>query len=392
MTMAGRRGRSVRSVLLATHLAVIAVVAAVGFVTVRLLTPELFDRRMRVGAGTGLGSGRGPAAGPGPTVDPFADATAVSESLDRSLTIGAAVAAVAGIVVALAVAWFAGRVLVRRVEAMRAATGRLADGELDVRVEVPPEAELADLAVSINRLGASLAATERTRARMISDLAHELRNPLTTIQGSMEGLIDGVLSPTPETLTSVAEEADRLRRLTEDLSVLARGSEGAIELRIETVDLLDLVDQVADRWRTRFDLAGVELRTGGSAVAVAGDRDRLTQVLANVVGNALTHTPAGGVVAILVEPTPGPGTGDGGAPGGRITVTDTGSGIAPEDLETVFGRYTRLDHQHPGTGIGLNIARTLVRAHGGTIEARSDGPGTGTAFVVELPAGRPPAP
>lgn len=376
--------RSVRTVLLASHLLVIAVVAGVGFVTVRLLTPELFDRRLRAGAGPGGRSGqRAPGAATTSSANPLADATAVADSLDRSVTIGAAVAAVAGIAVALAVAWFASRALVRRLEGMRRATARLADGHHDVRVEVPPEVELADLAVSVNRLGAALEATDRTRSRMISDLAHELRNPLTTIQGSMEGLIDGILPPGPETFASVAEEADRLRRLTEDLSVLARGEEGALELRSEPVDLLVLATAVAERWRPRFAQSEVELRVGGEPVTVPGDRDRLTQVVTNLVGNALTHTPAGGSVELRVEPVPGPGP----ARSGRLTVADTGTGIPQEDLDTVFGRYTRLDHQHPGTGIGLNIARTLIRAHGGTIAARSDGPGTGTAFVVELPAG-----
>lgn len=374
------RRHSVGGVLLGSYLLVIAVVAGLGFVTVRYLTPELFDRRLR---GSGAGGGAGTRGGQGGVgSNPFADSTAVSDSLDRSITIGAAVAAAAGTAVALLVAWLVTRSLVRRVSEMQEATARLAAGDHRVRVEEPPEAELADLARSINRLGVSLAATERTRARLISDLAHEIRNPLTTIQGSMEGLIDGVVPPTPETYGSVAEEADRLRRLTEDLSLLARGQEGALDLQLGPVDLLEVAGTTAERLRPQFEVKGVDLGVAGAAAPVTGDRDRLEQVLTNIVGNALTHTPAGGSVTVRV------GAGSGMGPGSTawVTVTDTGSGIPADQLETVFDRYTRLDHQRPGTGIGLNIARTLVTAHGGTIEARSEGTGTGSTFVIHLPA------
>lgn len=371
------RGRSVREVLLVSYLLVIVVVGGVGFLTVRFLTPQLFDRGLR--GRNGSGGWRG-GRGPGSSANPFSDATAVSDSLDRSITIAAAAAAAAGIVVALVVAWVASRALARRIEALREATARLASGDFEVRVDQPPETELADLAASINRLGASLGATQRTRARLISDLAHELRNPLTTILGSMDGLIDGVIPATPETFNSVAEEADRLRRLTEDLSLLARAREGAIDLRLEPLDLLDLAAMVAERMGPSFDLAGVDLAVSGEPATVSGDPDRLVQVLTNLVSNALTHTPPRGSVEVMVEPVP--------RFGGRLTVADTGSGIAADQLDLVFERYTRLDHQNPGTGIGLNIVRTLVDAHGGTIVAQSDGPGRGTTFIVDLPADR----
>lgn len=368
MSTATTSRRSVGGVLIWSYVAVIAVVAGMGFVTVRFLTPRLFERRL-----TGMGFGAG---GPRHNQDPFTD-PAISDSLNRSLTIAAGVAALAGVLLAAGVAWWVVRTLSTRVQAMRDATHRLAAGDHSARVAEPPEAELADLAMSINTLGETLEATEQNRARLISDLAHELRNPLTTIEGTMEALIDGVMEPTPETFASVIEEADRLRRLTDDLSLLAKGQEGALQLSHDRVDVGDVVAAVADRLRSQFELKGVTLSIDlPPEAAVVGDADRLAQVFTNIVGNALTHTPQGGSVAISVRS------------GSEVVVqvADSGSGIPADQLVAVFDRYTRLDHTRPGTGIGLNIARTLVNAHGGTISAHSDGPGTGTTFEVVLPS------
>ena len=362
--------RSVRTVLLGSYLLVISVVGGLGFLTVRYLTPQLFDSRMQ---GAGNGGGRGGRAG-----NPFADETAVSDSLDRSLTIAAAIAAVAGVLVAVTVAWFVVRALLRRLSDVQRVTARLAAGDHHARVSVPSEPELAELATSINSLGESLAATDRKRARLISDLAHELRNPLTTIQGSMEGLIDGVVPATPDTFASVAEEADRLRRLTIDLSELARGQEDALELDASTVDVGEVVSATVDSLRPQFAGKGVDIDVDvPSAATVIGDRDRLVQVLTNVIGNALTHTPAQGAVNVVATRA---------EKAVMVSVTDTGSGIPPDQLDTVFDRYTRLDHGQAGTGIGLNIARTVVAAHGGTITAYSAGPGAGSTFTIELPS------
>lgn len=379
--MSAGANRSVSQVLLGAQMVVVAVVATLGFVTVRHLTPTLFNQHLGLGGqGQGGGGGGGPRGG---RANPFTDPTAVADSLDRSVTVAAALAAGAGLVVALMVAWMITRLLVRRLTVMSAATARLAAGDHQVRVDEPPEVELAELARSINQLGASLAATEQTRARLISDLAHELRNPLTTIQGSMEALIDGVVPATAETFESVAEEADRLRRLTEDLSLLARGQEGALGLEPITVELLAAVTTTTERLRPQFELKGVDLSVVGTPATVKADHDRLAQVLVNTVGNALTHTPTGGAVTVTVstvETDPG-----GQGPWARVAVADTGVGIPTDQLRTVFDRYTRLDPQSPGTGVGLNIARTLIEAHGGRISAHSDGAGTGATFVIDLP-------
>ena len=238
---------------------------------------------------------------------------------------------------------------------------------------IAAEAELADLATSINTLGARLAETEKTRAQLVSDLAHELRNPLATIEGYMEGLIDGVLPPSTETFSIVAAEANRLGRLTKDLSLLSKAQEGALELDLESVDLTDVASSVGDRLRPQYEVKGVDLIVEGpSGLRVMADRDRLTQAVMNVVGNALTHTPPGGSVSVRTS-------GHGAIC--RLDVADTGAGLHPGQEEVIFDRFTRLDADTAGTGLGLNIARTITRLHGGELTAARDGPGLGSTFT-----------
>ncbi len=373
------RPGGVRQALWLSYSAIIVVVAGIGFAVVRWLTPTVFGRRYQAAglapAGNGPGAGRG--AGP---ADAGAASTTAAELVDQSVTVAALVAAGIGMVVAAVIAGVMIRALLGRFRQFESTTRRLAAGDHSARVPIPPESELAGLAHSINTLGQALASTEQKRARLVSDLAHELRNPLTTIQGSIEGMIDGVIPADIETFTSLTEETERLYRLTEDLSLLARAQEGALGLNLAPVETGELIAAVLERYRARGDMQEVAVRTTGPSLRIRGDRDRLVQIVSNIVGNALDHTPPGGTITIAtsVDDT-------GRNPMVEIAVADTGSGIPPERLDTVFDRYTRLDPQRPGTGIGLNIARTLVHAHGGTIAARSDGPGRGSTFTLRLP-------
>jgi histidine kinase len=255
--------------------------------------------------------------------------------------------------------------------------GLLAAGHFGTRVSEPREAELADLAHSINTLADSLDRTEQARARLVSDLAHEIRNPLSTIEGYMEGLIDGVLPASRETYEAVASEAHRLKGLTRDLSILSKAQEGALEYNLEDIDLRDVARRVIETLGPQYEINEVALEVAlDKPLPVEGDAARLAQALTNLLGNALAHTPPGGTVILH-------GSID--ATWCYLSVTDTGSGIPPEQVDTIFERFTRLDRDQPGTGIGLNIARTLVRGHGGDVTAESPGPGRGATFTVQLP-------
>jgi signal transduction histidine kinase len=301
----------------------------------------------------------------------------IQQDYERALTLALIVSTVIGLAIAIILGWWLTRRLLRTFTGIKDGAGELADGHYSVRVPVPAEVELADLAESVNTLADSLQRTEQTRARLVSDLAHEIRNPLSTIEGYMEGLIDGVLPPTQDTYEAVAAEAHRLKRLTMDLSTLSKAQEGAIEYEFVGADLADIVDRVAETLRAQYEINSVALAVSATgAMPVRVDTDRIAQAVTNLLGNALSHTPEGGAVNVV---------GEANDRWCSVTVTDTGDGIPEAHLETIFERFTRLDSGHPGTGIGLNIARTLVRAHGGDITASSPGVGAGSTFHLTLP-------
>ena len=365
---------TLRSRLAVTYVGIVVTVMAAAAVTMTVLTPNMAQQRLQQGLQQGAGRG----AGPGRANQSVAVPSEADEAWREALTNGLLVAGAIGLVLAVALAFWLSRRMLLHLTEMRAATERMAAGDYRHAVELASEAELADLGRSINALGAELADTELARAQLVSDLAHELRNPLSTIEGYMEGLIDGVLPPDTETFTTVAAEANRLGRLTQDLSLLSRAQEGALDLELERVDLAEIIGAVSDRLRSQYEMKGVdlviEIRDG---LVVMADRDRLTQAVMNVVGNALTHTPSGGSVTIR-------GSFDGSAL--LIQVEDTGIGLRPDQIQVIFERFTRLEPESPGTGIGLNIARTIARLHGGDLLANSDGPRQGATFTFVLPS------
>ena len=367
-------GRSLRTRLFASHLVVIAVGAAAIVAASALLTPSLFQTR--VGR---MGHGRG---GSWNTAS-----TELHSALDESLDIALLVGLVAALIAAGAVAVLLGRRILRPVEAVRAATHKMAAGDYRQDVPVPEEEELAGLAQDVNALGATLAETEQRRIRLIGEVAHEIRSPLTTIRASMEGLIDGILPATEESFAAIADEAARLERLADDLTVLSQAEEQAIPLRLEASDLAELAARAAERLRPQYELEEVTLEVETSPpLPVRVDPDRIAQVFTNLLGNALTHTPPGGTVTIR---------GGIGGSTGWIDIVDTGAGIPAIELERIFDRFYRVpDPDHPaGRGIGLTIARSIARAHGGDLTAASQGPGTGAVFRVTVPldAGPPGA-
>lgn len=289
-----------------------------------------------------------------------------------ALVVGVAGAAAAAAIMARAVA----RRLAGSIKGVADATRRLAQGDYATRAPRPDTTELAHLADDVNSLAAQLQETEERRLRLIGDVAHELRTPLTTIEGSMEALMDGVLEPTDQVFATVAREAERLKRLAIDLSSLSQAGEASHELHPIEVDLGELVRSVTERLRQQFDAKEVDLGVTTASVTVTADADRLVQVVTNVVGNALTYTPAGGSVAVSIATMPDTTS---------VVVTDSGAGIAVEHLDRIFERFVRLDeHTTTGTGVGLTIARTLARRMGGDVTATSPGPGMGSTFTITL--------
>jgi len=303
-------------------------------------------------------------------------------SFTSAVTEVLSLAALAAILAAVVVSLFTARRIVEPIRAMMQASQDIAAGDYRQRVRVPGADELGALAEAFNRMAATLEQTEARRLELIGNVAHELRTPLAGIRSSMEGLVDGVLPAEPETFLGVQGEAARLQRLVGDLEVLSRAEAGQIPLDIRPLVLADLVHSVAERLAPQFEDKGValQLELTPDLPPVPADAGRLTQVLTNLLGNALQYTPAGGQVTVRAWRADREV---------RVAVQDTGAGISAEHLPHLFERFYRVDKSRSraggGSGIGLTIAKHLVEAHGGRIWAESPGPGQGSAFTFALP-------
>jgi two-component system sensor histidine kinase BaeS len=298
------------------------------------------------------------------------------------LALGAAIPVAA--VTALAISLLLAARIAAPIRRLAAAADRVARGERGVRVALAGADELRAVSASFNAMAATLERSEAERHAFVSDIAHELRTPLTTIDAYLEGLTDGVVAPDPATWRMLRDQTARMRRLVDDLATLARADEGRIDLRLERLPLADLLARCADAARAGYDAANVRLAVVTEPITVEADPDRLSEVLANLLANALQHTPAGGTVTITTAQIPPRHV--------RITVEDTGEGIPPTELERVFERLHRVDPSRSratgGSGLGLAISRALVEAHGGTIHAESEGAGRGARIELDLPTAR----
>jgi signal transduction histidine kinase len=259
------------------------------------------------------------------------------------------------------------------------ATAALAEGDYDVTVEERGPPEMRRLARSFNRMVARLREQGRERRDLLADVTHELRTPLTVIQGNLEGLLDGVYPPDGAHLRPVLEETRLLSALIDDLRTLTLAEAGALPLHREAVDADGLVRDALAAHEQQAEAAGVSLTADVTSglPPLEADPMRVRQVLGILVTNALQHTPRGGTVRVRCAL-------NGGDPRTvEVSIADTGTGIAAEDLPRVFERFYK-SKGSKGSGLGLPIARNLVLLHGGDIAAQS-APGTGTTVRFTLP-------
>lgn len=295
-------------------------------------------------------------------------------TLLRTATIGAA----AAVLVAIAISAFVARRVSRPLVALADAAARIEAGERGVRVGLAHQpGELGVLASAFDRMSAAVEREEALRRRLVRDVAHEVRTPLTILRATTEGLVDGVLEPDPESLRSLHEEVLRLEGLVADLETLAAADAAALHLRSEPVDLADVAGAAIALARGAAIDAEIELETDLATTPVVGDPERLRQVVVNLLSNALRHTPSGGRITVRTRVSEREAV---------LEVLDTGPGIAPEDLPHVFERFYRGRGARagPGSGIGLAVVEELVSAHGGAVEA-GNRPEGGAAFTVRLP-------
>lgn len=313
-----------------------------------------------------------------PVIAPEPGSSVLVAAFNQSLLWSGAVAAAVGVVLV----WLLSRRILSPVRTLSVAAGRIGQGDLSQRVQAGGRDEIGELGRTFNSMAGRLEQVERQRRNMMSDVAHELRTPLSNIQGYVEAIRDGLVEPTSETLESMHRQVLHLADLVEDLRVLALAEAGDLRLRIEAHAIGDVLREAVEPFRPRARAQEVELSLSVAPELphVSMDPTRISQVVANLLENAIRHTPEGGAVALTAGP---------GSPGMvRVTVSDTGEGIPPDDLPSVFDRFYRADPSRAratgGVGLGLTIAKQLVEAHGGTMSAQS-GPEGGAVFVFELP-------
>ena len=285
------------------------------------------------------------------------------------------------VAVALVLTFFLSRRVVAPVESLAKVAHLVAQGDFSTRAEVGSRDEVGELARRFNDMVGELARTEELRRNMVADLAHELRTPLTNIRGYIEGISDGVIAPDPETLESMQGEVVLLTRLIEDLQDLALAESGRLQLQIKECDISQLVRSAVVAFQQQAQVKGITLQVDApEPVVLRGDEGRISQIIRNLLSNAISYTPRQGQVVI----------------GSRfdgdeavLEVRDDGPGIPPEDMPYVYERFYRVDKSRSrytgGIGLGLTIARRLAQAHGGDISVTSQ-EGQGSEFRVGFPA------
>lgn len=273
---------------------------------------------------------------------------------------------------------------------LRKAAAAIAAGDLSQRVDIKSRDEFGELGQTFNQMAENLAQAEVQRRHLMADVAHELRTPLTAIQGTLEGMQDGVLPCDKEQLDALYAETTLLNRLIGDLRLLSLAEASQLKLELAPTDLAELIRQIAERTQPQAKLKEILLETkiNLASSSIRLDPDRITQVFNNLIGNALRYTPQGGTITLEAFQ-------DLTSSSIRLSVSDTGQGIDPQNLPHVFDRFFRADKSRTrssgGSGLGLAIVKELVEAHGGSVSAESpiffdaNHQGYGTRFTLTLP-------
>ncbi len=289
------------------------------------------------------------------------------EMYDESVTTVVVVASVIAVLASIVLAVVLARMLARPLAAIGGAARRIADGDYGARVPRGGPEEVASLADSFNQMAASLEQQEQLRRDFIANAAHELRTPLTNLQGYLEALRDGVITADRSTYESLHEEADRLVRLSRSLDALAEGDAGMSPVRLVDLDLAGAIASALELATPSIERAGLRLEVRlTSPLPARADPDRLAQVLANLLSNAVRYTTPGGTITVRAERRPGDVL---------VSIANTGDPIPADDLDHVFERFYRVeksrDRARGGAGIGLAIVKQLVEQGGGRVGAES---------------------
>ena len=313
--------------------------------------------------------------------DQFHAEQAYQHATALSVTVAITVAALTAFVVTA----YLSRRLQRSITEVSAAASAVAEGRYDIRVASPQLGdEFDELAAAFNRMAHRLQSVESTRRQLFSDLAHEIRTPVSVLEAYLEAVEDGVKALDPPTIAMLREQTGRLVRFAADAAALAQAEDAHAAITPGWVDVGELVAAVSAAAADRYAAKNVTLRTHTSGGRLWADRQRLMQVLGNLLDNALRHTPSGGQVTVTAARAGAEAV---------VTVTDDGEGIAAVHLPHLFERFYRADsardRERGGSGIGLAIVKALTEAHGGHVSVASRGPGQGSTFTVAVPIHAP---
>jgi len=298
-------------------------------------------------------------------------------NLGRSLWL----AGLAGAALAIFLGYLFTRQIVAPLGKVTAAAGKVAEGDLEQRLNIGGSGELSKLGESFNRMAATLNRDRQLRQNLVADVAHELRTPLAILQGNIEAMQDGVLPASPENLASIHQETLHLARLVDDLRTLSLADSGQLKFDAVDTDMRSLVSRVVDGFRSQATAKNITLEFEAKEIlpAVSIDSGRIAQVLSNLLNNALNFTPAGGKITVRLGF---------GSDGVTASVIDTGIGIPAPDLPFVFDRFYRVDPSRTrttgGSGLGLAIVKQLVEAQGGKVRVEST-EGKGSIFSFTIP-------
>jgi len=302
------------------------------------------------------------------------------QRINRLLFFGALI----GAVIALMLGVILSRTLTRPIRELTRATHAVSEGDLSQQVSVRSNDELGELAQAFNRMSSELSRSVNARKQMTADVAHELRTPLSLILGHAEAVHDGVLPPTPENFEIIREEATRLEHLVNDLRVLSLADAGELSINLQLVEPQRLLQDVVSTYQYQAQRKNVtlELELDAPLPTIEVDPGRMTQVLTNILDNALRHTPEGGKIVLSAREV-----------GHQIelAIQDSGPGLRPQELQRIFDRFYRTDTSRQrdgsvpgGSGLGLAIAKSIVQAHGGQLSAESEA-GKGLKVIITLP-------
>jgi two-component system OmpR family sensor kinase len=290
-------------------------------------------------------------------------------------------AGLVGFLIALLLAVIISRTLAYPLQALTEAAGKVAEGNYAWRVKASGTPEVRAVADAFNQMSGQVHAAQQAQQDFMANVSHDLKTPLTSIQGYSQAIMDGAAKDPAGAAQIINEEAARLNRMVNQLTDLARLQSGQFSMSIVPLDMSKLASAIGERLSIVAQKKNISLHVQTSTTPdISGDGDRLAQVLTNLVGNAINYTPSGGEVWLRT------GVNNGGV---ELTIQDTGVGIAPDDLPRIFERFYQADKARGpkrGTGLGLAITQEIVLAHGGRITATSAGKGKGSTFTVWLPS------